>query len=139
MLFPLCQTTNSKIEDDNRLPYFTQVTWYTHIYAAEKGASLGFGHKWVPPDVAEMVRWTAIPIRHGSLDGQPGTLSCQFKKTDPWYGGAIAKSMTHARYLQLKRYMKLNTNSVEKPPTSPDFDPCNKYDMIFKVLCHNMN
>jgi hypothetical protein len=60
----------------NRIPYFTQVTWYTHIYAAEKGASLGFGHKWVPPDVAEMVRWTAIPIHHGSLDGQPGTLSC---------------------------------------------------------------
>ncbi len=38
MIFPLCQTTNSKIEDDNRMPYFTQVTWYTHIYAAEKGA-----------------------------------------------------------------------------------------------------
>jgi len=75
MIFPLCQTKNSTISGDNRIPFFTQVTWYTHIYAAEKGASLGFGHSWVPPDVVEMVRWTAISICNGSLDGQPGTLS----------------------------------------------------------------
>jgi len=139
MLFPFCQPSSSTITDDNRMPFFTQVAWYTHIYAAEKGASLGFGHKWVPPDVADLVRWVGIPIRHGSLDGKPGTLSCRFKKTDPRYDECIANVMTLSRFLQLKRYMKLNNNSVEKPRTSPDYDPCNKYDMIFKVLCHNMN
>ncbi len=28
---------------------------------------------------------------------------------------------------------------MEKPRTSVDFDHCNKYDLIFKVLCNNMN
>ena len=51
-----------------------------HIYAADKGASLGYGHKWVPPDVAEMVRWTAIPIHRGSLDGMPGTLTADTRR-----------------------------------------------------------
>jgi hypothetical protein len=73
------------------------------------------------------------------LDGNPGTLSCRFKKTDPRYDDVIANAMTLSRFLHLKRYVKLNNNSVEKPRTAPDFDPCNKYDMIFKVMCHNMN
>ena len=130
---------NSTVEGDNRMPFFTQVAWYTHIYAAEKGASLGFGHKWEPPDVAEIVRWIGIPIRHGSLDGQPGTLGTRFKKSDPQYDECIALAMTHRRSLQLKWYIKLNNNSTEKSCASPDYDPCSEYDMIFKVLCHNMN
>ena len=73
------------------------------------------------------------------MDGNPGTLSCRFKKTDPRYDDVIANAMTLSRFLHLKRYVKLNNNSVEKPQTAPDFDPCNKYDMIFKVLVHNMN
>ena len=51
----------------------------------------------------------------------------------------LVDAMTFSRYKQIKRYMKLNNNAVEKPCTSVDFDPCNKYDLIFKVLCHNMN
>ena len=139
MLFPLFHTNNSPVESDNRIPFFTQMTWYTHIYAAERGASLGFGHQWVPPDVAEMVKWTAVPIRHGSLDGSPGSLNCRWKRNDPRYDGVLAEAMQYSRYRQIKRYMKLNNNATEKPRTSVDFDPCNKYDLIFKVLCHNMN
>lgn len=138
MLFPLSHTSTT-VEGDNRIPFFTLVTWYTHIYAASNGASLGFGHKWVPPDVSEMVKWTAIPIRHGSLDGQPGTLNSRWKRTDPRYDSVIADTMGYARFRQIKRYFKLNNNSTERPKGSPEYDPCNKYDFIFKVLCHNMN
>ena len=33
----------------------------------------------------------------------------------------------------------MNNNLVEKPRRSVYCNPCNKYDLIFKVLCHNMN
>ena len=56
MLFPLGPTSNLTVEGDNQIPYFTQVAWYTHIYAVEMGASKGYGNNWVPRDVAEMVK-----------------------------------------------------------------------------------
>ena len=74
LLFPIIIPKLSTISDDHRMPFFSQMTWFTHIYAAEKGAGMGFGHKWVMPDIAEMICWTAIPIRNGALDGNPGSL-----------------------------------------------------------------
>ena len=70
-----------------------------HAYLCCEGSKSGIW--WVPPDVTEMVRWTAIPIRHGSLDGMPGTLNSQYKKTDPRYDGVIADAMTYSRYRQI--------------------------------------
>ena len=35
--------------------------------------------------------------------------------------------------------MKLNNNSTEPKRGTANYDPCCKYDMIFKVLVHNMN
>ena len=139
MLFPIIIPKESTISDDHRMPFFSQMTWFTHIYAAEKGAGMGFGHKWVMPDVAEMIRWTAIPIRNGALDGNPGTLPHRWKPSDPRYDRVIAESMPYTRFLQLKRYMKLNNNSTEPKRGTANYDPCCKYDMIFKVLVHNMN
>ena len=139
MLFPIAMSKTTSIPDDNRMPFFSLMTWFTHIYAAEKGAGMGLGHKWVAPDIAEMVRWTAVPIRHGALDGKPGSLSCRWKQSDPRYDEIIAISMTYSRFIQLKRYMKLNNNSSEPKRGTNDYNPCSKYDMIFKVLVHNMN
>jgi len=137
MIFPI--TASEKVKGDNRMPFFSMMTWFTHIYAAEKGAGMGFGHNWVPPSVTEMIRWVAIPIRHGALDGKPGSLSSRWKQSDPRYDDIIAKAMTYSRFLQLKRYMKLNNNSSEPARGTPDYNPCSKYDLIFKVLVHNMN
>jgi hypothetical protein len=137
MIFPI--TASEKVKGDNRMPFFSMMTWFTHIYAAEKGAGMGFGHNWVPHSVTEMIRWTAIPIRHGALDGKPGSLSSRWKQSDPRYDDIIAKAMTYSRFLQLKRYMKLNNNSSEPARGTPDYNPCSKYDLIFKVLVHNMN
>lgn len=47
LLFPIIIPKSSTISDDHRMPFFSQMTWFTHIYAAEKGAGMGFGHKWV--------------------------------------------------------------------------------------------
>jgi hypothetical protein len=139
MIFPIALPKDSAETGDHRMPFFSMMTWFTHIYAAEKGIGMGFGHKWVLPDVAEMVRWASIPIRHGSLDGKPGSLSARWKKSDPRYDELIANAMSYTRFLELKRYMKLNNNSSEAKRGTKDYNPCAKYDNIFKVLTHNVN
>ena len=100
---------------------------------------MGFEHKWVLPDIDEMICWTGVSIQHGALDGKPGSLSCHWKKTDPWYDNVIAHAMPYSRFLQLKGYMKLNNNCTEKKRGTPEYNPCCKYDMIYKLLVHNIN
>ena len=40
----------------------------------------------------------------------------------------------------LKRYFKLNNNLQDhKHKGDAGFDPCTKYDLVFKALVHNMN
>ena len=39
----------------------------------------------------------------------------------------------------IKRFFKLNNNVQQKAKGSADYDPCVKYDYVYKVLVHNMN
>ena len=97
------------------------------------------GHDWSNVTVPELVHWTGVPIRHGSLDGKPGTTFSRWNKHDPCYDSAIADVMTIERWKSIKRYFKLNNNLLSKPRGMEGYDPCAKYDYIYKCLVHNMN
>ena len=43
------------------------------------------------------------------------------------------------RWKIIKRFFKLNNNLIAKPHGMDGYDPCVKYDFIFKCLLHNMN
>ena len=121
------------------MPYFSNIAICTNIYACTKGAGIGLGKKWTPVTVAEMVRWTAVPIRHGALEGNPGTILLRWRTDDARLDAEIVRSITRERWQHIKHYFKLNVNFEEKTKCETDYDPCAKYDYIFKCLVHNMN
>ena len=139
LLFPFGSPSASGIEDDHRMPYFSNVAICTNIYACMKGGGIGLGHSWSPVSVMEMVHWTAVPIRHGALEGNPGTLLLRWKIGDARADHLIYDNMTKGRWEQIKRYFKLNVNYEEASKGKEGYDPCAKYDFIFKCLIHNMN
>ena len=74
LLFPICPPDMSDIENDGQMPYFSHVATCTNVYASTSGGGIGMGHEWRSVNVPELVKWTAVPLRHGALDGKPGTL-----------------------------------------------------------------
>ena len=139
LLFPFCDPTKSEIENDNRMPYFTLASICTNVYAAAQGGGSGIGHDWRSVNVAELVHWTGVPIRNGALDGKPATLNARWNAKDARYDQCIDDSISKSRWKQLKRYFKLNNNLQDKRKGEIGYDPCTKYDLVYKALIHNMN
>ena len=140
MIFPICDPTSSGIDNDNRMPYFTHAAICTNIYAASNGAGSGVGHDWKNVNVPELVRWTGIPIYNGALDGKAGSINSRWDRNDARFDPEVVASMTKTRFKEVKRNLKLNNNMMHT--TDKDdagYDPCAKYDMVYKVLVHNMN
>jgi hypothetical protein len=89
--------------------------------------------------VPELVHWTGVPIQHGALDGKAGTIFARWNADDPRYNSAIAESMTWECWKSIKRFFKLNNNFLSKLRGMEGYDPCAKYDFIYKCLVHKMN
>ena len=139
LLFPFSPPESSGIVDDSRMPYYSHVAILTNVYASISGGGSGMGHDWSNVTVPELVHWTGVPIRHGALDGKPGTTFSRWNEHDPRYDSAIADVMTIERWKSIKRFFKLNNNLISKPRGIEGYDPCAKYDFIYKCLIHNMN
>lgn len=60
-------------------------------------------------------------------------------KGDKEYDQHVAESMSFNRWREIKSVFKLNNNVGEPKRGEEGYDPCTKYDLIFKVICHNMN
>ena len=73
------------------------------------------------------------------LLGSPGTPKYRWVKKDDRFRDEFSNSITYSRYLEIKRYFKLNFNHEEAKRGTPEYDPCAKYDYIVKTLIHNMN
>lgn len=139
MLLPIMSPSDSGVDGDHRMPYYSNAAVLTNMYASSKGVGIGIGHEWKPCTIKDMVRWSAVPIRHGALEGSPGTLKYRWVKKDDRFRDEFNNSITYSRYLEIKRYFKLNFNHEEAKRGTPEYDPCAKYDYIVKTLIHNMN
>lgn len=140
LLFPICDPAMSGVENDGRMPFYTYAAACSNIYAyAAKNWGSGYSHAFNQVSETELVRWNGIPIRNGARSGNPGTIHYRWCPADPDYDSFIADAMTYTRYRQIKAIFKINNNMVEPKPGQPGYDPCNKYDYIFKTLVHNMN
>jgi hypothetical protein len=140
MLFPFCNPLESGVAEDHRMPYFALATVFTNMYAFAKGAGTGYGHDFPPVSISELVHWTGVPVRNGALDGRPATLQHRWKnKNDPRYDSVTDNAITFQRWRQIKRFFKLCNGIKEVPRGHAGYDPCVKYDYVWKCLIHNMN
>lgn len=140
LLLPIADPSKSGIEDDGRIPFFTTARQCTNIYAyGEKNWGGGYSHSYDQVTEMDLVRWAGVPVRHGARGGRPMTLHYRWCKSDPDFDESISNAMTLSRWRQIKSVFKINNNMVEPKRGQPGYDPCAKYDLIFKALCHNMN
>jgi len=141
LLLPISDPKESGIDEDDRVPYFTHITMCTNGYSGyEGGGSDSYGHSFNRVTETEMVHWTAVPIRHGAYDGKAGTIHARWDSSDPRYDRFIDGSITKTRWLSIKRFFKLNNNTIEVTDKShEEYNPCNKYDHIYRCLVHNIN
>ena len=64
---------------------------------------------------------------------------CRWMTDDVDYDSRIDNAMRFARYVQIKSIYKLNVNKDCPPRGEPGYDPCAKYDFLYRVLVDNMN
>ena len=108
----------------------------------DKGVELGSNDQDIIDDVyaPELVRWTSCPIRNGAMDGRPSTLPAHWKTDDVCFDPLIYDAMSYSHWRSIKRFFKLNNNLTNTKKKGDDgYDPCRKYNFIYKVLVHNMN
>ncbi len=51
----------------------------------------------------------------------------------------IMNSMLYSHWVKIKSVLKLNHNDTTPKQGDPNYNPCDKYDYIFKTAIHNMN
>jgi hypothetical protein len=139
MLFPFCNLSESGVESDHRMPYFSNVSVFTNMYVMWKGAGSRYGHDLAPVVIPELVHWTAVPLRNGASDGKIATLFHCWKEDDPRYNPVIANNIQKQQWWQIKQYIKLSMGIKEKRRGLPGYNPCVKYDYMYCCLVHNMN
>jgi hypothetical protein len=140
LLLPLCDPSKSGIHGDGRMPFWTTAADCTNLYATcERGWGSGYSHDFKNVTVPDIVKWAAVPIRHGARGGNPMTFHFRWIPTDPDYDPKIASAINQSRWLQIKQVFKLQNNFVEPSRGAPGYNPAFRYDPIFKTLVHNMN
>jgi hypothetical protein len=139
LLFPFCAPSDPGVAKDHRMPFYSNVSVFTNMYAMWKGAGSGYGHDFTPVSIPELVHWAGVPLRNGALDGHPATLFHRWKEHDPRYDPIIAENIKLSRWHQIKRYFKLSMGIKKKKRGEAGYDPCVKYDYIYRCLVHNMN
>jgi hypothetical protein len=139
LLFPIGDPKRSGVKDDGRMPYYTDVTSFTNIYgASEFGMAGTYGHQFKPVTLDEIVRFDGIVHRHGVRGGGPG-IHLRWDPTDSDYDDTVYNAMSHTRFLQIKRMIKLNNNFLAPKRNQPGYDPAYKYDMVYKTPINNIN
>ena len=80
-----------------------------------------------------------VVVRDGVLGGMKCAIYRWWKKADSAYDPEIAGTVTHTRWLQMKRVYKLCDNKGSAKKGDDDYDPAYKYEYIYKCLVRNVN
>ena len=67
LILPLCDLAMSGIENDPRLPYYTEVERFANMSKYESRLGGSYGYKWIPARARELVNFDRILIRDGVL------------------------------------------------------------------------
>jgi hypothetical protein len=139
LLLPMCDPEKSGIEDDPRLPYYSKVERWSTKYAASIGLLGSYGHDFKTPTIEELVHWDSCVFKSGVNGALQGALYRRWRVGDTAYDPDIGASMTHTRWLQIKRIIKLCDNDLTPKRGEDGYCPAYKYDYIFKCLISNLN
>jgi hypothetical protein len=139
LLLPMCDPTKSGIDGDPRRPYYTKVEAWTQKYATTLGLGGSYGHEFKQVLAQELVHFDAALVRDGVNGGSDGALYRRWQPTSTIFDARIADSITHTRWLQIKRTIKLCDNDSAPKRGENGYDPAYKYDYIYRTIIDNLN
>jgi hypothetical protein len=139
LLFPLCDPKRSGYRGDPRMAFYSEIENYSNTYAFSIGMGGSYGHSFKLLKLAELVHFDGVVIRDGVRGGSNGALYRRWQNDCADYDDVIANAMKYHRFLQIKRVIKLCNHLVAPKKGECGYNPAYKYDLIYKVLFHNIN
>jgi hypothetical protein len=103
------------------------------------GLGGSYGHKFKQVLVPELVHFDAALVRDGIHGGSNGALYHHWQRSSTIFDARIANSITHTRWLQIKRTLKLCNKDLAPKRGENGYDPAYKYDYIFCTIIDNLN
>ena len=137
LLLPICDISKSGIANDPRLSYYSNVEEWSNMYACKLGLGGTYGHAFKNLTARELMVHDGCIVRDGVRGGNGAIHRRWMNCAD--YDDDIFTAMPHRRWLQAKRVKKLCNNDVAPKKGEEGYDPCYKYDYIYKVIVHNIN
>jgi hypothetical protein len=131
---------NQEVGKDERQKYYSHVHEQTNGYF---GRLLGGGYTPNPRFILldEHVKFDGILYLHGAL-GSKHDIGHRWKEEDGFYQPVIAveSGMSHWRWKEIKRFLKLCENTKEEAKQgTDDFNPAYKFDYIWECIVHNVH
>lgn len=138
LLLPMCDPKMSGINGDARKAFYSQVETFSNLYAIQIGLGGSYGHKFKNVTLDELVRFDGVVVRDGVKGGSNGAIYRRWMNGAD-YDSLTQGSITHTRWLQIKRVMKLNNNQTSPKRGEEGYNPAFKFDLIYDVLISNLN
>ena len=113
LLLPLCDTPLSRIWEDKRIPYNSDVEKWSHLYACHIGLGGSYGHVFKPMKIPEIVCHDGCIVRNGVRGGTNGTFYCRWQMGAD-YDDDIAQGINYRRWIQIKRVKNSATTTQQQ-------------------------
>ena len=119
------------------MAFYTEVSKFSNLYRYQQNIGTGYGHKVDEAQTYEYVRWDGCIVRDGVRGGGDGAIYRRWNQHSACSDEFIQEAMSLQRWHELKRIYKLNNNDTAKERGHDEYNPCCKYDLVYKVLVHN--
>jgi hypothetical protein len=130
LILPVCDTLKSGIEGDKCLPYYSKTECWSQKYGALIRLGGLHGHVFKPVTILDLLKFDMVVVKDGVLGRSDGAIYRRWQEGDCNYNKAVANSMMHTCWLQIKRVYKLNNDDLEVKRGEPNYDPAYKYMII---------
>jgi len=135
LLLPIVDPAHSGIKDDPRVGFYEDVATHTNVYAmGAKNRGGTRGHVFRPTNAEELLVWDGIVTRNLADNVAESWMASQSNT----YDREIDEAMHYRRWLDIKACMKLCNFYHEKDRKATDYDPTEKYRLVWDVMTHNM-
>jgi hypothetical protein len=132
-ILPMHKIEKTGIPGDSRMSFFANVASYSNLYAVKALEWGDYDNVFKPTCAKELVNWFGALTRNKNDDFYSNWDENRSGCFDP----LIYETFSARRCKDLKRMFKLCDVAAELPRCSPDYDPMQKYKLIWDVVCHN--
>ena len=136
LILPIHCLEKNEVPNDPRKPFYAKASYWSNLYKAQEWKNgLGYGHKIADIEILDLIRWDGAIFMDGVLGGSDGAILRRFDKKCKQYNVEVNKYNNKSRFLEIKRFFKLNDNQYDK---DFEYEPAHKDIYIYDVIGHNV-